>query len=303
MPSDFKMNRLFIIWACVMTLAGCEPEEVKIDDPDKSPMLDAQLVLLDHKSWDEYLRDIDFADDQNGLAIGLSATNPTSMFYRTTDGGESWKRETLPSIVQGATGYSFYAIHFENGDAFLSGRGSAGSFFIAKSKDKGYTWSVKTGWISNVPVEFDFYGKYGIGVGNFGIIWTSSDSGETWTESTIPGVENLINVNFIDETHLYASSTASIYFSNDKGKTWTEKLNQGGGSANMEMVSAEAGFSSSSKGIIKTGDGGNSWQELWNTNDYDLINENIMVAGTEHIAFQYAAKKHFHDQQRRREQL
>src|SRR6185312_8447546 len=95
---------------------------------------------------------VTFATPQSGWAVGIDG-----LILRTTDGGQTW------SVQRGRT------------------RAEA-------LEDLGFLETLKNPGLYAVQVA----GRYGVVVGDTGVLLTSSDGGETWKERQLPEHEKLV---------------------------------------------------------------------------------------------------------------
>lgn len=267
-------------------------------DVDNSPELDVQIVLDGPSGFQVYFKDIAFFDDMNGRLIGSTSSN----CYRTSDGGNTWIPDTLPKFTAYETS-GVYSLWLKGDTGFMA-VGTIDNFLhIIKTVDKGKTWVKKSNYMLNVPVDMEFSGQYGIGVGNFGYIYRTTDYGETWKETQVPGISQMIwNVCFPDAGHCYIQTASHVYLSTDQGATFTEiaETFQGGAMTshgyNMQMVSALEGYDNNSHQIMHTTDGCKTWTVFYDQEkDYNayLSEVNLMVTPQGGLAFQHISKKHF----------
>lgn len=287
-----------IILIISIVYSGCSGKQET--EPDLKPELPVETVLLFSKTSGDYFRGIAFADSLNGLAVGVGGAD---MYYRTTDGGASWKFEALPAnlLPSGNFFHGIYAIHFEKPDmGFICGKiGNSAQGYIAKSTDKGFTWNIKINYVSSAPWQIEFDGQYGLAIGNNSMIVRSDDGGETWTTlSGLPNnVANLTRVHMNDPDHYYVSGPHTLWKSTDKGLSWQNipVPSQGGGpiiwGGNYQMSSATTGYVSGSNGISKTIDAGLNWQNIITTAQFHLGDHFLM--GENGLSFENVAAGEF----------
>jgi photosystem II stability/assembly factor-like uncharacterized protein len=142
---------------------------------------------------DVVLYDLSFADARHGLIAGEFGT-----LLATTDGGETWeKRDT-------GTDQTLFGVSFPTPE---TGWAVGIDGLIVRTTDGGRTWTVQRGraraealedlgfletlknpGLYDVQVE----GRYGVVVGDTGVLLTTADGGETWTPRELPEHQRLV---------------------------------------------------------------------------------------------------------------
>lgn len=194
--------------------------------------------------------DIDFVDDQRGFAVGFETvqkfldedgavgTYAVAIFYATEDGGETWTRQTGP----GKDSYRWYSLQTGNdGQIWVSGMRFAGEEIV-------------------------------------GIISYSNDYGQTWTEIyQLPPVSEIAKIKRFDDNHLYAATFGDTFLYTHNGEDWNHKtlpapVSEENGLNSIETtapkvvyVSGGHIFSGGQAYIMKTTDGGTTWETVFDS--------------------------------------
>lgn len=165
--------------------------------------------------------------------FGFVGGGPGSGLYKSTDGGNSWKRLTtgLPAGHWGRIGISIYRkdprvvyISLEQGTRYTSSVSYAqrkGGVF--RSEDKGESWRFMSDWnprpgySSQIRVDPSdqsrlYQVQYSV----------SDDSGKTWREprQTLHGDDRVVWVNPRDSRHLIKGDDGGVGISYDRGSKW-----------------------------------------------------------------------------------
>lgn len=187
-----------------------------------------QSTSLFNNGGGQRFDDVFFLDETTGWA----ANGFFAAVYKTTDGGETWQTQLTESELGG----TFYFRNIEFLDAQNGFLGTLNNLLL-KTNDGGTTWLP----VDNInPNPHAVCGLSAVntqtiyGCGAFfqpAFIIKSNDAGQTWTYTDMSGLATaLVEIKFIDETTGYA----------------------GGQNANGAC-------------LLKTTDGGNSWNEIYNS--------------------------------------
>lgn len=123
----------------------------------------------------------------------------------------------------------------------------------------------------------------GFAVGENGMIIRTTDGGETWDKLYITG-NDLYQVFFTDANHGWIGGFKIILATTDGGQNWTIQYSQGSGFPAYRVKSIyfldnkngfagmqrmmEANSVDNRLSVMKTTDGGQTWNEIWSSNDH-----------------------------------
>jgi photosystem II stability/assembly factor-like uncharacterized protein len=171
------------------------------------------------------IRSIDFADSQNGCAVGVIISiqgNPpvvTSEGFSlvTTDGGDTWAL-ALPLLPSALGSIDFSAGSF--------GWAVGGDGLIAKTFDGGVSWEVvDMGITTDLFDVFFLNADTGWIVGDSGMIMRTTDAGSVWEIIPIrPTFKSLSSVHFVDGMTGWAvGNGGTILSSINGGGSWASQ--------------------------------------------------------------------------------
>lgn len=163
---------------------------------------------------------IRFSDKKRGIVVGSVLNNEEevldSLVMRTDDGGETWKRLTVPSKVE--------LFHLDlNGSSHGWIVGDEG--MILASTDYGQTWNKQNSGVRTALFNVDFNSDdEGIAVGEKGTVVYTADGGMTWQKRNVPHNERFMRVAFTDSRNVWVVGGKGVVIrSNDKGETWIDQ--------------------------------------------------------------------------------
>ncbi|MDA1272749.1 MAG: choice-of-anchor D domain-containing protein [Verrucomicrobia bacterium] len=149
------------------------------------------------------LNDISFATSAIGVAVGDLGT-----ILRTTDGGTTWTRVSLPVIP--ASGFNLHSVDFGASGVCLA----AGDFgAIWRSSNSGASFTlVNNPSVTAALREVWIEGSLGLIAGDNQTFLFSNNSGRTWTQENIglPGTGNYLGVSRIGTDFRIATSRGEI---------------------------------------------------------------------------------------------
>jgi len=276
-------------WCCAYNFTLNKNEILKTND--------GGVTWSTQYSTDIYLRSLHFIDNNVGSTVGSYGG-----ILITSNGGNNWelKTEWIPISLQKVCFPSLNT-------GFTIGRKGSGSFtthtyFTLKSTDGGTNWSIcdslPSSWFRDL---FFINNNKGWIVGaNFddttGIIRSTSDGGSSWVTQYITPIELISSIYFTDEFNGWATKlSGDLLHTTNGGNDWfvqptgfsfyhekTFFVNN-----NIGWVIGNTGSSLETK-IIKTSDGGSSWQDVSPPNqldtpyDIDFVNEQVGWVVGEH---------------------
>ena len=145
---------------------------------------------------------------------GFDMTTP--YIYATTNGGDSWSRQTLPSLTNHLI---FNVSCVSNNDCF-----SITSFRnILTTTDGGTTtWSSSLQADDSGTIYCVSTTKCFLRTTNRGQIHVTTDGGANWSALTVDTAEDLNAISCLSDTHCFVVGDAGTIFSTtDDGSTWT----------------------------------------------------------------------------------
>mgnify|MGYP001283167270 FL=1 len=157
-------------------------------------------------------------------AFGFSGGGPGSGIYKTTNGGESWRRLTdgLPDGITGRVGLDIY--RSDPRIVYAVVQNANGGMF--RSDDRGESWTR----MSDTNPRPMYYSQIRIDPLNDQRIWAagarmvySQDGGKTFVDDwvqTIHGDFHALWINPADSNHMLAGSDGGVHYSYDRGRTW-----------------------------------------------------------------------------------
>lgn len=166
-----------------------------------------------------------------------------SLILRTMDGGETWRRITVPTKVE------LFHLDFDGKSRgwIVGDRG-----VILATLDNGDTWTLQESGTNEVLYNVDFRDEDdGYAVGTGGTILRTENGGQTWIPVPSPVSSTLFRVDFAsDEDGWIVGARGTILRTSDKGRTWYV---QGSNTSNHLyglFVNRSGGWSVGKDGII-----------------------------------------------------
>ena len=248
------------------------------------------------------------AVDDN-IVWGIGSTNGISQYFvRTTNGGTTWTCSTISAAPAGYGLSGIYAFDANRAWVSMYNNGTSTGGGIFKTIDGGATWEQVPTLFSGSTGEADFIyffdENHGVCVGKpifnqvfsemYLEIYTTSDGGLNWSripKASLPPPDGAEGAIF----HEFTATSKSLWFptvmmgsgrfirTTDRGATWT--LLQfpdmhSGWAPTLEFQSDSIGLGQGSlAGIMKTTDGGLTWNLIPNTS-WLALNHLEYVPGT-----------------------
>ncbi|MEJ7846603.1 MAG: YCF48-related protein [Pyrinomonadaceae bacterium] len=164
---------------------------------------------------------IRFADKKRGLIVGSVLNRKgdvvlESLVMRTEDGGETWRRVSVPSKAE-----LFHLDYNGNSHAWIVGDDGV----ILASTDSGLNWRAQSSGTKMALYNVDFRDdNEGYAVGKKGTILRTGNGGASWQKLVTPHNETFMRVDFADDKNGWiAGYGGSILTSTDKGRTWAKQ--------------------------------------------------------------------------------
>ncbi len=190
-----------------------------------------------------YYKDVEFWDENNGVACASMNSTAQSVFI-TSDGGTTWTPSTSGMATNATMGLCYaaedtlYAVDTDNK--------------VQWSTDGGHNWTTRK-TLSAMLFGVDFANSsFGV-VGGEEEMFATNDGGLTWTTYTT-GYENFYGAKaYANGTAYIGGTDQNIYKTTDYGATWTMD-NDGTTSSIYRIRESDDGslFSSASQGSILT---------------------------------------------------
>ncbi len=155
--------------------------------------------------------DIKFLDSKIGFIVGDQGS-----IYKTTDGGHTWSKKTVPNDVTGI----LQSISIVNANiAYVSGWGGA----VLKTIDGGETWEYAN---NGLPTLYANYGKVlsydanQVMVFSNADVYTTKDGGQSWTSfySTVGGLKMISNACFAPMENCSTGVCKKVFVSISSGQ-------------------------------------------------------------------------------------
>lgn len=180
-----------------LTIKKTTSETIEIEEPKPPP--------------DPVLLRMAFANDRHGWAVGELGTIQT-----TTDGGATWKLQTIQSrkILNSISVLTAQ-------QAWIVGAGG----LVLKTNDGGQTWNEQApGVTSNLRAVHFIDANRGWTVGNGGVILSTSDGGMRWQQQPSGTQQNLNDVAFVSAKEGWAcGDRGTLLHTTNSGTTWLDE--------------------------------------------------------------------------------
>jgi photosystem II stability/assembly factor-like uncharacterized protein len=218
-----------------------------------------------HSNLNESVSCIYFVDENIGFAA-----NYYGKVFKTIDRGVNWTSDSITNLP-------LRSIYFINKDiGFVAGGQSScggtgctvpGSI-VYKTIDGGLSWTeqiIPYTWSELNSIYF-IDKNIGFAVG-LGLQLRTSNGGQTWDEFAFDYKGWMGKIIFIDSrTGFSAGLFGNIFKTSDHGTHWSKTENKSDGHIyDLCFPSTEVGYAAGQTEIIKTVNGGNSWQILKNS--------------------------------------
>jgi len=201
-------------------------------------------------SYNNNLQSIFFADANNGYAVGEGG-----MVLKTTNGGYNWSLNW--------TYFNLNSVFFTSKDTGYT-VGISGKIF--KTINGGTNWIAQTSGITNDLNSVYFISKdTGYVVGNNGKILKTTNGGTNWTLLVSGTTNNLKSVYFLNSNNGCVVGSQVIIKTTNGGNNWISATSGNMGSyQSVFFTDSQTGYAVGSggaiAGMVKTVDGGNTWQ-------------------------------------------
>lgn len=223
-------------------------------------------------TWEEFSSgmrahcyDVFFIDAMKGIIVGSNFEE--AVVYFTNDGGYNWESGIIDTVS--ITTYLRALVYSPNGKAW-----AVGWWNMLSSNDHGATWQeVDNGFIEFAYNDIDLYqDKYLWAGGTYGHLIRSDDHGATWEDISLPFEDHINIIEFCDSLHglltvkeTLKSGYTHLYSTNNGGESWQQLLHPGDISPIWDISYPDKNtifLSVHEAGIIKSSDGGETWEIL-----------------------------------------
>lgn len=207
------------------------------------------------------LADVLFVNDSVGYACGGDKW-AKGIVLRSTDGGHSWSQ---PDSVFGQIAQCLFFFSAEEGCV------GGGNSYLAHTTDSAKTFVIVQSdyrRINDMAFAEDHLHVVRVGTGegySDGNINYSADGGNNWTRTDL--ATSMAAVQYAGNGQFFASGFGVIYRSTDYGAHFTPLDIRGDFFLGLSFPSESTGYAAGyERLILKTTDGGNSWQKIMKGN-------------------------------------
>ncbi|HBX53490.1 MAG TPA: hypothetical protein DEH02_20715 [Bacteroidales bacterium] len=228
---------------------------------------------------------LSFINDSTGFCTTYAYGNPFRC-YKTIDGGLNWNELHISDTIN--TINKVYFVDSLNGYVIYSG------YYVFKTNDGGNTWALDNNLTYNYSFKVDIkFVDNNVGyITNYKSVYKTIDAGLTWSATTIDtNGYKLLSV--VDQNTVYIGGEyGTLFKTTNGGITWSNISFEYTYVPNLDIVSIcainkdivyvsiDPYLSSNSPKILKTTDGGLSWDVVY-ISDYSsptnlfFLNENL----------------------------
>lgn len=226
---------------------------------------------MSSREFNNHIYQVQFTDNNTGFALAeeFGGGVAESSLFKTSDGGLSWNRTSIPYFYKGA-------IHFlSNDDGFFISQDNSFNY----TTDGGETWldeNIYTGYDFDVrDIQF-FDINHGIIAGDKVI--RTSDGGLTWQYATPAGTGDYYDIEYLSENIVFIAGSnnngnTALYKSTDGGLSWTsDNIGDFGYAKDLLFIGSDTAFLVCNNTILKSFDGFITWDTavINNTGYYSL---------------------------------
>lgn len=246
--------KTFFFLLSLAIMSACDENNTENELIINSPVYDESQSDLK-----EIINTVYFVDEKNGFAAG------NGKILKTVNGGATWGKDSLINLPLRSIYFVNTNIGFVvGGESSCGGTGCAvpGSI-VYKTIDAGENWkklNIPYKW-SELHSVFFINENIGFAIG-LGLHIKTTDGGETWKQFDFEYPGLMDKVSFINtEIGFSAGQLGNIFKTTNQGENWKEVNNESDGHIyDFYFVNENVGFAGGQKEMIKTIDGGETWQ-------------------------------------------
>lgn len=193
---------------------------------------------------------IRFSDKKRGYVVGSVLRQSgdddiviDSLLMRTEDGGDTWRRITVPSKTE-----LFHMDFNGNSHGWIVGDKGV----VLATTDEGLTWAPQKSGVERALYNVDFRDdKDGFAVGGGGTILRTEDGGRNWEKVRTDVTEHFMRVDFADDKNGWVvGHGGNILRSDDRGKSWIKQDSKTDEQLYGLFMDKKYGWAVGAKGII-----------------------------------------------------
>ena len=212
---------------------------------------------------DSTLTEVRFADPSSGWAVATMPRSDVVLFYRTSNGGQSWTELSPPPDY----GTPFAALVPQGGERAILMRSIPGidivpvATFVWRTVDGGASWSGPFTVAGAVLTDATFTSaEQGCAVGRELWVWRTTDGGASWAKvHTAPAGSFSPRITHVG-SNMWVFNDGGVLHSSDGGASWRSLPGIGGSS--ISFSSSQDGFIANGGDYRHTTNGGRSWTRL-----------------------------------------
>lgn len=252
---NMTFSKLFLAVISLVALISCEKK-------NSGDLVQKTFEYEEFPSnLEESVNSVCFIDDKNGFATG------NGNILKTTDGGLTWDSDSISDLplnsicfVDSKIGYAV------GGKSSCGGTGcTVPGSIVYKTNDSGENWiklDIPYEWSELNSVSFvDENTGFATGLG---LHIKTLDGGETWDQFEFEYQGSMKKVSFINsQTGICAGLFGNIFKTSNQGDSWIKSDNESDGHIyDFCFVDENTGYAGGQKEIVKTIDGGETWNIL-----------------------------------------
>lgn len=214
---------------------------------------------------DRSLSGVGFADQRHGWIVGTllprrHGPRPCAL-WTTDDGGRTWALHVphAPNVLPNCVGAFGDAAH-----GWLAVNGASGVVVYATT-DGGARWARQASLSGDAVGLTAVDARHAWVYGDSGSLAATTD-GTTWSAVNLPAGVSAGAIDFVDPAHgwLSASGRGGTYATANGGQTWSRLPDPNGRrlGARLDFVSPHVGWAVTPRWVLKTVDGGQTWQRI-----------------------------------------